>query len=91
MKKSELEKIVSTKAGCTMVEAGAMIENVVGAIMEGAKANGECPIPNLGKLKLVNVPAKTGKIPGSDKTYSKDAYNTYKFAISKAGKEAADA
>ena len=44
-----------------------------------------------GTFSAVDVPEKTGKIPGSDKTYTKPAHKAPKFKPGKSLKEAVEA
>jgi len=88
MNKAELVEAVATKLEVSKAEAGRIIEDVVGTIIEGAVA-GECVVPGLGKLVTVDTAARSGvsKLGGESKAWSKPAGKTIKLRLSKSGKE----
>lgn len=92
MTKAELIESVATELGQTKAEAGRTIDTVIGTVIAGAKASGECAIPGLGKLKVVDTAAKVGGVertaPNGTKYITKDkaAGKTIKLALSKEGK-----
>jgi len=87
MTKTELIAAVAEKMGVSKAEAGRTVETVVGTIVEGTVA-GECVVPGLGKLVVVDTAARSGvsKLGGTEKAWSKPAGKTVKLRLSTAGK-----
>lgn len=87
MNKAQLVEAVAGKLEVSKAEAGRIIEDVVGTIIEGAVA-GECVVPGLGKLVTVDTAARSGvsKLGGESKAWSKPAGQTLKLRLSTAGK-----
>jgi DNA-binding protein HU-beta len=88
MNKAELVEAVAGKLEVSKAEAGRIIEDVVGTIIEGAVA-GECTVPGLGKIVKVETAARSGvsKLGGTEKAWSKPAGHTLKLRLSTAGKK----
>ena len=88
MNKAELIEAVAAKLEVSKAEANRVVETVVGTIIEGAVA-GEAVIPGLGKLVKVETAARSGvsKIGGVEKAWTKEAGQTLKLRLSKAGKD----
>lgn len=84
MNKSSLVTLTAKKMGVSKKEAMAVIETVVGAIMEGAIAEGNCVIPGLGKLVRVKTAARKGITNG--KEWVKEEGEKLKLRLNKAGK-----
>lgn len=93
MNKAELIAAVAEKTGSKKTEAEATINTVLDTIVAGAKADGECVVPGIGKLKVVDTPAKAGGAervaPNGTKYVTKavPAGKKIKLELSKAGKE----
>lgn len=85
MNKAELIAKVAEQTGSKKTEAEATINMVIDTIVGGAIADGECVIPSLGKLAVVETAARSGKAMG--KEWSKPAGKSIKLKLSKAGKE----
>jgi len=83
MNKIELIAEIANKLDISKAEAERNINDIIGTIMESAKAEGECTIPGLGKLKVENKPASTGESFG--KAWSKPAYDKFKLIVGTAG------
>ena len=86
MNKSQLIESVATTLEISKAEAGRTIDTVVEAIIAGTKADGECVIPGLGKLKIKETAARSGTSLG--KTWTKEAGKKFVLSVSKEGKEA---
>jgi len=87
MNKAELVEAVAGKLEVSKAEAGKIIEDVVGVIIEGAVA-GECVVPGLGKIVKTATAARSGvsKLGGEEKAWTKPAGHTLKLRLSSAGK-----
>lgn len=85
MNKAELIAKIAETTGTSKKEAEGTINLVVDTIIAGAKTDGECVIPSLGKLAVVDVAARSGVAMG--KAWSKPAGKALKLKLSKAGKE----
>ncbi len=88
MNKAELISAVAERTGTSHAEAGRTVEAVVGAIVDGVK-EGECVLPGIGKLVVVETAARSGvsKLRGEEKAWTKPAGKTIKLRLSKSGKE----
>jgi nucleoid DNA-binding protein len=84
MNKAELIAKVAETLGTSKADAGKTVEAVVGAIIEGTVATGECVVPGLGKLKLTDVAASSGVAMG--KKWEKPAHKKVKLNLSAEGK-----
>jgi len=87
MNKAELIEAVAGKLEVSKAEAGRVVETVIGTVIEGAVA-GECVVPGLGKLKVVDTAARSGvsKLGGAEKAWSTPAGKKIKLSLSTAGK-----
>ena len=65
----------------------AFIDSITEVLVKGD----DVTFVGFGKFEAVNVPEKSGKIPGSDKTYTKPAHKSPKFKAGKGLKEAVEA
>ena len=83
MNKEQLIAAVAEKQGTTKAEAERNVGDVIGIIMKGASTDGECAIPNLGKLKANDKPATSGESFG--KAWSKPAYRKFSLTVGAAG------
>jgi DNA-binding protein HU-beta len=88
MNKVELTQAVAEKLQVSKAESGRIIEDVIGTMIDGAKNSGECVLPGLGKIVVVDTAAREGVTNG--KAWSKPAGKTIKLRLSKAGKEILD-
>ncbi len=91
MNKAELITTVKTELGLdTNVAAEANIKVVVEAIIAGAIADGECAVPGLGKLQVVETApkaARSGEVNGvAYTTEAKPAGKKFKLNVLKDGK-----
>jgi DNA-binding protein HU-beta len=88
MNKAELTAAVATKLEVSKAEAGRIIETVLGEIIAGAVATGECVVPGLGKLEVKETAARSGvsKMGGVEKTWTKPAGKKISLKLSKEGK-----
>ena len=89
MTKTELIEGVATKLEVSKAEAGRIVEAVFGVVESGVTGEGECVLPGIGKLAVVETAARSGvsKLQGEEKAWSKPAGQTIKLRLSKAGKE----
>ena len=71
----------------TKAAADAAIDAVTAAITEALCAKEDVALPGFGSFKTATQAAKEGKVPGTDKTYSKPATTVAKFAASSVLKE----
>jgi nucleoid DNA-binding protein len=88
MNKAELTSAVATKLEVSKTEAGHLIETVIGEIITGAIATGECVVPGLGKLEVKETSARSGvsKMGGVEKAWTKPAGKKLALKLSKEGK-----
>jgi len=88
MTKSEFVELVKEKGEFTSKAAA---ENAVKAfldsITEVLTKGDSVTFVGFGTFSAVDVPEKSGKIPGSDKTYTKPAHKAPKFKAGKSLKE----
>lgn len=84
MNKAELIATVAEKLNVSKADAGRTIDTVIGTIIEGAKADGECVVAPLGKIVVTDVPEKSGNAMG--KAWTKPAHKTIKLRLGKEGK-----
>jgi len=84
MNKTELISTLAEKLEVSKAESGRILENVMNTIIEGVK-EGECVLPGIGKLKLVDVAASSGVAMG--KAWSKPAHKKVKLSLSVDGKK----
>jgi DNA-binding protein HU-beta len=85
MNKVQLIEAVAEKTETSKAEAGRLVEVVVGSILDGVVNDGEAIVPGLGKLKVQDVPARSGVAMG--KEWSKPAHKKVKLVLNKEGKE----
>ena len=89
MTKSEFVELVKQKGA---YESKAAAENAIKAFTEAvteALAKKESvTLVGFGTFSTVEVPEKSGKVPGTDRTYTKPAHTAPKFKIGKNLKEA---
>jgi len=87
MNKAQLIATVAEKMNTSKAEAGRTVDTVISTIIEGTVA-GECTVPGLGKLVVVDTAARKGvsQLGGVEKAWSKPAGKTIKLRLSTAGK-----
>lgn len=89
MNKAQFIELIQKNGGYkTKAEAENAVSAFVSSVTEAVAAKEDVSLVGFGTFKNVETPAKSGKVPGTDKTYSKPASRTAKF---KAGKALADA
>jgi len=88
MNKVELISVIANKMDISKAEAGRVLNTVMETIIEGVEA-GECVLPGIGKLVLVDVPGRSGvsKVSGVEKAWKTEDHKKVKLRLSKAGKE----
>lgn len=64
-----------------------IVDRVFQSITDSMKKGEDVSIDKFATFKTVAVPEKSGKIPGTDKTYTKAAHNAPKIKASKALKD----
>ena len=69
-------------------EAKRIIDLVLGGIKEISAEQGGISLIGFGSFAVADVPARSGKIPGTDKTYNTPAHKKVKFKPGKAFTEA---
>ena len=91
MKKTELIKKVATETGYTQKDIGAVLDTVIGTIIDTVASGDEVNISGFGKFMSVDVAERTGIIQMGDRkgeTYVTPAHKAPKFKIAKAFKDA---
>mgnify|MGYP003611292041 CR=1 FL=1 len=81
MNKAGLIASISEQMDISKIKSAEIINIVVETIKAGARNDGECVIPGLGKLKQVDVPERSGVAMG--KPWTKAAHKTLKLKLSK--------
>jgi DNA-binding protein HU-beta len=92
MTKAEFVELYKEKGEFTSKAAAenalkAFLDSITDVLVKGD----DVTFVGFGKFEAVTVPEKTGKIPGSDKTYTKPAHKAPKFKAGKGLKEAVEA
>ena len=89
MTKAEFVELVKEKGGYeSKAEAEKAIKAFTQAIEEALKKKETVTLVGFGTFSTVEVPEKSGKVPGTDKTYTKPAHTAPKFKFGKSIKEA---
>ena len=92
MTKAEFVELVKEKGN---FPSKATAENAVRAFLDSITEvlvkGDSVTFVGFGTFSAVDVPEKSGKIPGSDKTYTKPAHKAPKFKAGKTLKEAVEA
>ena len=89
MKKSEFVELVKEKGGYeTKAEAQRAIKSFIEAVEEALVNKKKVQLVGFGTFETVDVPEKSGKVPGTDKTYKKPAHTAPKFKFGKTLKDA---
>jgi DNA-binding protein HU-beta len=88
MNKAQFAELVQQHGGyASKTAADAAIDAVTAAITEALSAKEDVALPGFGSFKTATQAAKEGKIPGTDKMYSKPATTVAKFTASSVLKE----
>jgi DNA-binding protein HU-beta len=89
MTKAEFVELVQEKGGYeSKAAAEKAIKAFTGAIEEALKKKETVTLVGFGTFSTVEVPKKSGKVPGTNKTYTKPAHTAPKFKFGKSIKEA---
>lgn len=88
MNKAQFVELVQTSGNYkTKIEAEAAINAITAAITEALTQKEDVQLVGFGSFKTVVQAAKEGKVPGTDKTYSKPATTVPKFVAGATLKE----
>jgi len=89
MTKAEFIELVQEIGGYkTKVEAEMAVKAFTGAVTQALVEKKSISLVGFGTFSTVEVPEKSGKIPGKDTTYTKPAHTAPKFKIGKTLKDA---
>ncbi len=89
MTKAEFVELVAKKGDYeSKAAAERAIKAFTEAIEEALKRKESVTLLSFGTFSTVEVPEKSGKVPGTDKSYTKPAHTAPKFKFSKALKDA---
>ena len=89
MKKAEFVELVKEKGGYkSKAEAERAIKAFTEAVADALIHNKKVQLVGFGTFETVDVPQKSGKVPGTDKTYIKPAHKAPKFKFGKTLKDA---
>jgi DNA-binding protein HU-beta len=89
MNKAQFVELVQTNGNYkTKAEADAAINAITSAITEALAQKESIQLVGFGTFKVAEQAAKEGKIPGTDKTYSKPATTVPKFVAGATLKDA---
>jgi len=88
MTKAEFVDLVKQKGGYpTTTEAEKVVNSFIGAVTDALVNKETVSLVGFGTFSTVEVAEKSGKIPGTDKTYTKAAHTAPKFKIGKTLKD----
>ena len=89
MTKAEFVELVQEAGGYdTKAAAEKAVKAFTDAVTEALVKKESVSLVGFGTFSTVDVPEKTGKVPGTDKTYTKAAHTAPKFKIGKTLKDA---
>ncbi len=88
MKVSDLVEIVATEADLSNADTRKVIDAVVEAMTQAAIRGEEVTLPNFGKFKVKDVPAREGRNPATGATIQIAASRKLGFTPAKALKDA---
>ena len=89
MTKAEFVEVVQETGGYdTKAAAEKAVQAFTDAVTEALVKKESVSLVGFGTFSTVDVPEKTGKVPGTDKTYTKAAHTAPKFKIGKTLKDA---
>jgi nucleoid DNA-binding protein len=84
MNKVELIRSIATITNSTHRESAEILQAVTASIVEGIVNDGECVLPGIGKLKVRQIPARSGVAMGVP--WHKPAHKKVKLLLSKSGR-----
>jgi DNA-binding protein HU-beta len=88
MTKAEFVELVKEKGGYeSKAAAEKAIKAFTDAITEALKKKETVTLVGFGTFSTVDVPEKSGKVPGTNKTYTKPAHTAPKFKFGKTVKD----
>ena len=89
MTKSEFVELVQKNGDYkTKTEAENALKAFISSVTEALVAKESVSLVGFGTFSTVDVAEKSGKVPGTDKTYTKAAHTAPKFKIGKTLKDA---
>ena len=89
MKKAEFVELVKAKGGYeSKAAAEKAIKAFTQAVEEALVKKEKVQLVGFGTFETVEVPKKSGKVPGTNKTYTKPAHTAPKFRFGKTIKDA---
>jgi DNA-binding protein HU-beta len=89
MTKAEFVELVKEKGGYeSKAAAEKAVKAFVDAVTEALTKKESVTLVGFGTFSTVDVPKKSGKVPGTDKTYTKPAHTAPKFKFGKSIKDA---
>ena len=88
MNKKQLIDALAITADCTKKEAAEQLSAVISTITTAVTLGSEVSIPGFGSFKPTLQKGKSGKVPGTDKTYTTADKMVPRFKAGKAFKEA---
>jgi len=86
-KKEFLDVVMNVGGYDSRAAAARAVENTFEAIVKCLEDGNEVSIDKFGQFKTVDVKEKSGKVPGTDKTYTKPAHKAPKMTFSSALKK----
>ncbi|NVN12340.1 HU family DNA-binding protein [Nguyenibacter vanlangensis] len=84
MKITELVDHIASAADLTKTDARKAVDALVAAVTDAAKAGDEVTLPDLGKFKVKDVPAREGRNPATGATITIAASRKLTFTPAKA-------
>ncbi len=90
MTKAELVSHLAEVASITRPQADSVLNELATQAATAAKAGEEFTLPDIGKLKIADRPARTGRNPATGATLKIAASKKVKFVVAKALKDAAN-
>ncbi|WP_456434036.1 HU family DNA-binding protein [Nitratifractor sp.] len=89
MTKAEFVELVKEKGGYeSKAAAERAIKAFTDAVTEALSKKESVTLVGFGTFSTVDVPEKSGKVPGTNKTYTKPAHTAPKFKFGKTVKDA---
>lgn len=85
--KSQIAAAVAEANDLTKKQASDLLANLAELAISSTKETGAFTFPGIGKLKLVNRKARTGRNPATGETIQIPAKTVVKFAVAKAAKD----
>ncbi len=88
MTKAKFIELVQEKGGFTKATAEKAVKAFTESVTEALVAKDSVSLVGFGTFTTMEVKEKSGKIPGTDKTYTKEAHTAPKFKMGKTLKDA---